>query len=711
MLLTRRFALLVGLLLAVPRPAAAWNPFKAAGRAVGNALESGGRSLGKGLGEGAVSALQPALVTTIDTAARAASTLVADVDTRLGRQVDHVGGVASQLISQTKGVVDDSLDKVDHILEKRLLQVESMGTGMVRKLDEAVDCNLHTADTILKERSAQLGRIMADSLGQADQILEARITQLDEAVALRLGNVDVIASKQRIGLEETLVRTAVLLGLLVFVIFVLRSMWQELATVPARLGQRQGIGRAWGYAAGLLRPALLQIGAAVVAVLVIYALYDRLPLGARKQAAELAALHQRELNASLARFDFSRTRFHASQLEILLPERGAYFQAMAGKAELLRDLVMRPALLATRESVNRLVERVQSLERQLGDRADPDVLTMKALVLWQVGDSKRDEHTAASYCARALRLSPGGFALAPLARHYIRAFLRAPYLAPDTPYGRDAESLQDLRSLAAAPVVRNAGFPLAPMLALDRLMARLDRELVPAYLEMLEAQAQVVRLAPPPRRSGRGQRGEAGGSPALVEARRQRTQAALRVLAAWRTFDQGIDDIPGLAGQSAILSIFRLNDATRTRAAWFVERPQSRELAPLLAEIADLDLKQKLAPPRIDWVRRYGALIAPELHAVAELEEANRFTELEKLSRDFELAYVAQRAADPGPEQNVQRRKAALLAAQLGLYVNEPTNRARVSVAATLAATTSAMDDVDKQALAEAMQARGMRTL
>jgi hypothetical protein len=708
MLLTR--VLLVGLVLAVSRPAAAWNPFKAAGRAVGDALESGGRSVGKGLGEGAVSALQPALVTTIDTAARAASTLVADVDTRLGRQVDHVGGVASQLISQTQGVVDTSLDKVDHILEKRLLQVESMGTGLVKKLDEAVDRNLHTADAILKERSAQLGRIVADSLGQADHILEARITQLDEAVALRLGNVDVIASKQRIGLEETLVRTAVLLGLLAFVVFVLRTLWNQLATVQKRLGERRGIDRVWGYAAWLLRPALLQIAAAAAAVLVIYALYDRLPLGARKQAAELAAMHRREMAASLARFDFSRTRFHASQLEILLPEQGAYFQAMAGKAELLRDLVMRPALLATRENVSRVVERVQALERQLGDRADPDVLTLKALVLWQVGDSKRDEHTAASYCARALRLSPGGFALAPLARHYIRAFLRAPYLAPDTPYGRDAESLQDLRLLAAAPVVRDAGFPLAPMLALDRLMARLDRELVPAYLEMLEAHAQVVRLAPP-RRSGRGSRGEAGGPPALVEARKQRSQAAQRVLSAWRTFDQGIDDIPGLAGQSAILAIFRLNDATRTRAAWFVERPQSQELAPLLAEIADLDLKQRLAPPRIDWERRYGALIAPELHAVAELEEANRFTELEKLTRDFELAYVAQRAADAGPEQSAQRRKAALFAAQLGLYVNEPTNRARVSVAATLAATTSTMDDSDKQALAEAMQARGMRTL
>jgi hypothetical protein len=44
--------------------------------------------------------------------------------------------------------------------------------------------------------------------------------------------------------------------------------------------------------------------------------------------------------------------------------------------------------------------------------------------------------------------------------------------------------------------------------------------------------------------------------------------------------------VPGPSGKSAILAIFRLNDASYTRAAWVVEQPQENALAPLLAEIA-----------------------------------------------------------------------------------------------------------------------------
>lgn len=163
-----------------------------------------------------------------------------------------------------------------------------------------------------------------------------------------------------------------------------------------------------------------------------------------------------------------------------------------------------------------------------------------------------------------------------MARHYIRAFLHAPYLAPDTPYGRDAESLVDLHVLAALPIAENAGFPLEPVLVLDRLMGKLDRELTPAYLDMLNAHAAVLHLLPPkssqPRR-GRAVVGPAPDSPELARARQQRTRAASSVLAVWRRFESGLDDIPGLTGKSAVLAIFRLNDASYTRAAWFVEEP------------------------------------------------------------------------------------------------------------------------------------------
>jgi len=311
------------------------------------------------------------------------------------------------------------------------------------------------------------------------------------------------------------------------------------------------------------------------------------------------------------------------------------------------------------------------------------------------------------------RIRPGGFALAPLARHYIRAFLHAPYLAPDTPYGRDTESLLDLRVLAALPMETHAGFPLESVLVLDRLMGKLDREVTPAYLDMLNAHADVLRLLPPapPPRAGHTRIASSSESPDLLHARQARSQAASRVLAAWRQFENGLDDVPGLTGKSAVLAIFRMNDATYTRAAWFVEQPQQNALAPLLADVTDLVLKAKLAPPRIGWEKRYGALIARELHTVAELQEAIRFTTFEKENLDFEQAYVAQLVVAPGTNPDTQRRRAAVLAAKLGLYINDPNRRGRIPVAATLTTKADAMDAAAAQTLAEAMQTRGLRTL
>jgi len=694
--------------LVAPTAANAWNPFKAVGDAAGDSIKAGGRKLGEGLGQGAAEALQPALLSTLGSVSRTASSLVADVDQRMTGQVDHAGGVASKLLSQTKGAVDDSLDRVDHILEKRLLQVQTTADGLVQKLDSTIDRNLHTADRILKERSTQLNHIVSDSIQQADQALEARINQLDEDVAMRLGNVDVIATKQRLGLEETLVRTGVLLGILVFIVFVIRTLWKEFEHVEARVGSKRGIARTLGYMTGLVRPLLFPVAAAALGVLVLYALYDRLPLGARTQAADLATMHRQQMDASLARFDFARMRFHASQLETLVPEQGALYQAMAGKAALLRDLVMRPALLATKQGVSDVVERVNALERQLGNVVDPDVLTLKAMVVWQVGDSKRDEHDAASYCARALRLSPGGFALAPLARHYIRAFLHAPYMAPGTPYGRDAESLQDLRVLATAPMETDTGFPLAPVLALDRLLGQLDRAVTPAYLDMLKTHAALVKLLPT--RDAGAKHRASSETPELAAARKVRTQAAQKVLDLWDKFDRDLDAVPGIGGKTAILAIFRLNDASYSRAAWFVFEPSADDVAPLLAEVPNLAVKVKMAPPRVRWERRYGDLIASELHSLAELQEADRFSAFERDTQAFDRAYVAAQA-EGTPQQDAQRRVAAVLAAKLGLYVNGESRGTRISVAEMLLTADDRKDAATASQLADALETRGLRVL
>lgn len=691
----------------IPLPAWALNPFSAIGDKVSSTIQSGGKSLGQGLGEGVVEAIQPALATTIQTASQAAQGLVGDVELRLNRQVDHAGDVASRLISETRGTLDESLLQVDGILEKRILQVEYTGGKLIRQLDKAVDRQLSTADRILKERSTQLGTIVSDSISEADQALEARIEQLDQAVALRLGNVDVIATKQRLGLEQSLLRAGVLLAILIFVVYVLWTLWRQIDPIRTRLLETYGWKRGWGFLREFGYVLGIQLLGAGVAIVILVVLYNRLPFGARAQAQALSVLHRTELDQSMARFDFPRVRFHASQLEILVPEDSAYYQAVATKADLMRDMILRPALLATPQGQSQIVERIQTLERQLGKRADPDLLTLKAFVIWQLGDSKRDEHQAASLCGRALRLSPGGFPLAPLARQFIRRFLHAPYLGKDQFYGRDAESLDELRVLAFTPI-EERGFPLAPILTLDRLLSRLDREVTSPYLSMVKAQADVaLAMSQLPKAAPKRGASQSDYS-AVTEALAVRNSQAEFVLEAWREFDRKLEQTPMLIGKSAVLAIFRVNDATYTRAAWYVENPDATTLAPLLSEIKVPEMRAKLAPPRVGWEKRFTPLMANELRKLAAFQEADRFSNFEKRCWEFENAFVEQALAAPNHETLLLQ--AEIAAARLGLYISGTTRGQRIPAALTL--TDIPLDPKTiSPALDQALQTRGLRFL
>ena len=67
--------------------------------------------------------------------------------------------------------------------------------------------------------------------------------------------------------------------------------------------------------------------------------------------------------------------------------------------------------------------------------------------------------------------------------------------------------------------------------------------------------------------------------------------------------------------------------------------------------------------------------------------------------------------AAPVPAQDTQRHTAAVLATKLGLYINDPNHRGHIPVAATLTTKADTMDPAAAQALAEARQTRGLRTL
>jgi hypothetical protein len=638
-----------------PRAARAWNPLKSAARSAAT---------------GAVEAIQPVLAATIDHTFASGHELVADVDRTLDRSVDHVQTLAGVVLTQADDKLAARVSQIDGTLEKRILQVEHAAGGVVRELNEGIKKDLAQADEILASRIHQVDGVVHGALTQADAILAERIDQLDEVVGRRLGNVDVIATKQRLAIEQTLLRVAVLIGLVVFVVIVLVRLWRRYGEVTDHLADDQPA-RRWLITRALAASLGLQVGAAAVAAGVLFVLYQRLPMGAALQAQELVAQHQRALEESLATFEFARVRFHASQLEVLMSEDGRTYRAMAAKGELMRDVLARPTLLSSASGISSVMERVQAVERLLGDRGDADLLVVKALVTWRVGQSRRDEHEAASLCARALRLRPQGFALAPLARAYVQDFLNAPYFDAETPLGQDAESSDDLRAVLTAVEVEDTGSPLATTVALDELMRTLDRASSQAYVEMLQAHAAALR---------------AGGAAAGDEARRLRTAKARQVVAAWDAFDRAVEGVPGLAGTAAVLAVFRLNDAPYSRAKWFALQPDTADVAPLLGSgdrRLPPELRVRLAPPRIAWSARYGSLLG-RTRDLLEFQESARWKRLERETQAFDRALVALLVAGPGADQPQLSRRAALEAARLGLYVDGPSGGARVPYAVVL---------------------------
>jgi hypothetical protein len=687
-------------------------------------------NVGRNAGVSAVEKLPPILAAAL-----------ADAGGRLTRAEDHLGDIGGGLLNkvdhilearllqvkvEANDVTDHALAGVDELARNRLAQADVIASKLVTNVGKEAQVALNKASDLLHDRIGDLGREVDGAVEKADQALAARIDQLDEAAGRRLGNVDVIASKQRIALEETAAHVAVLIGLVVFVVFVLRRLWGrygeltagEPARVPARkrghkLGgeetasdgpptqqwRARGAQRSWMFARELGAPLVGRLALAAAALGVLFVLYDRLPFAARQEAADLARTHEQGLAQSLRLFDFTQVRFHASQLEYLMPDQAARYRGLAAKGDLLRDLFQRPTLLATDPGIAEVWRRLGDTRRLLGRAPDPDLLVVEAMLLWQTGGTRREEQRAASLCARALRIDgrPGGFALAPLARTYVERYLDAPYVDEAAGVGRNAETPANLRAILDAVAPDETNHPLSARLGLVRLMRRIDVLSSATYVATARAHATLVQLV-----AARAPTG------AVQNARAARTAAAKTVVAVWAEFDRALRASSELARNPVVLAIFRLDDVAYSRAKWFVDHPETTQEAPLLAKgVVALPVRMELAPPRVAWVRRYADLIRGPAHDLVELQEAERFAERERAAQDFERALVAATAA-PGssPVSQARAAAAARAAARLGLYVGgQRPGIERVPLARQL------LPAGGDRSLDEALSARGVQLL
>jgi hypothetical protein len=569
-----------------------------------------------------------------------------DLKNTLDGAIRQVGGVGAALIDRLDLKANKLVDKVDDKVQKRLKDI----------------------DDILKNRSGDINKMVDDRITQANLAIKDRIVQLDEVARGRLGDVNAIANQQRIALEAMIARIAVLIGGIVFLVYVMKSLYEQYRQLPQDVRERGA--RRTAFFARRLAPALVgPLFAALSGLALLGALYRWLPSGALRAGDELVAQHRAALADSVRRIDPPRARYEAAHLSYLDPDKAAHYAGLAGKVGLVRDVILIPGLLATERSREEFRIRLSDAERALGPRPDPDLLTLRALEKWKTGTTRRAEHEAASLAARALWLAPRGFGLAPLARAYVETFLSQPFVATDAVEGRETLGLDELATALAVAAPDPADSPFANVTELARMMRQLEVESTTAYIALAQANARAVVAA----KRVASKQGDAAAVKIELEAR---SQAAQRVILAWQKFDEQLEANGRIVGP-VILDIFGMNDALFTRARWFdMSQNDTSERGKTLKQVKEPIDRLRLAPARVAWSLRYGELMSTPVRAILEAEQAKQFENWERWAIEFEDALVAlQETIDARRDDQAARWRVTVAAAALGLYEASPTYR------------------------------------
>jgi hypothetical protein len=491
--------------------------------------------------------------------------------------------------------------------------------------------------------------LKADIL-DVDERIGARIDQLDQVTERRLGNLDTIAAKTTNALSSALLR---LIAFGCLVIFAAAAVWRvyvestgawpSSGSLFSRIAQwwkkvRTRLSWQLGLAAGAI--ALLFITFAVV-----------LPSGS---SGKLERTHLAHLQRALTSFDFTQAKYHASQLKVLNPSDDIY-GGYALKIELLRDVLTRPALYETTAGLHQIIFRIEQTEMQVAPQRDPDLETLKALLVFRTNPNRQTEHDAAMLCAGALdipakrsalaslfgrskpKLTPadGGFALQPLAVSYIENYLSHPLARPSVAMAAEKDapreySTQELASLVTASKKRNPRSPrtltaLSHVVTYNTLVSRLYATVLPAYQQMIEAQA-MLSTAEPERRQ---------------EFLNARARAAKTIIKAWGDLDDKLDEHHSMTDTSTTFAVFRLNDAMYTRARAYLDS-QSTEIPGALNVVnyPNDGQRARMLPPRTVWADRYLSNLDTTMHHVISFQEAERFRTNEQAAIQFENNYV-----------------------------------------------------------------------
>ncbi|MCW5807597.1 MAG: hypothetical protein KIT31_34900 [Deltaproteobacteria bacterium] len=663
----------------MPKRAEAWNPVKA----VTDKIVAAGRAIGGVLGAPVGGFVEAATTPVIRNVEHAGHRLIGDLDLAIGNNIDRAQGAAGKVLDQVNTIAGAQLDKVNSTLQARILQIQSgvdatvdrvfdrldrvigrlddtaqrllaraeaAGKRLVEQLDKSVADALSKADRILAARLLDLGVIVTSSIRDVDAIAQARLDQLDDLAARRVENLDVIATKQSLNLEGMLLRIATLAGLVGLIAFVAWRAFREVADALANAVGPKAVSAK--VAARFVPQLLLAAGGA----LLLWYLSDALPKDSVRRAAAQVAQQRSAFDAAVDALDVVAARYHASQLEILEPEHAAAHRRRLSRLVLLHSVFTRPGQLRTIEGLTELVTRVTALEAALPN--DPEIAIAKGHILWQVAGTRDEQYEAATLCAAGLEHAPSSW-LAPLARNYIVRFLDDPYEPP-----AGGMTVARLAAIAGEPPPASAQF--AAVIEFDEAVSKLDRASTAAYLEMLDAQAELeVERAKTKNQD----------AAAIAAARAARNDAAKRLIAAWAAFDHRLETSPAFSSDAIVLSAFTLDDSILSHARFYAELPATNDRPPMLtAEPPVLApvMRVKIAPLRLAWEQRYAPLLGARERQIVAYEEAVRFKVFELRANGFEQSYldfaVALRAGGPEPRLRTAAGTAAVHAARMGLY-------------------------------------------
>ena len=621
----------------------------------------------------------------IENADRRAEARIAQVDTVLTKQLGEIDRIAQTRIEDLDLRIEQRIAQIDRMAASRLDQVDRILGDNIKRVDATAAARIAQIDSVLQARTADVDAMLKADIREIDERIGIRIEQLDQMTERRLGNLDTIASKSSATLSAALLRLVAFACIVIFAAAALWRIYVESTTAWPKVGSLFARLRQWW---GAVRGRLFwQVGAAAVCVLILFVGFvTTLPIDGSNA---LAKAHEVDFLRSMRALDLINAKYHASQLKILDPPNPVY-RAYALKVDLMRDVLTRPALYQTAAGLTETIARIEQVEAQFHPARDPDIETLKALVVFRTHPTRENEHRAAMLCASALDAPPPArtlagllgrstaaaaentneFALRPLTLAYIDNYLSHPLPVEMQPDAGDAEapkhySPEQLRQILTKhrrnEKSRRVAQPLhalAQVLAYDQLVRDLTSSSVPAYFRMVQQQALLER-APEADRA------------AIVAKRNAEAQT---IIGAFQTFDSAIDERRAIGESSAAYAVFALNDAIYTRARAYLQ-PNTNAVPPKLdaTNYSSDSVRVQMLPPRTVWAKRYLSGLETTLDRVITYQEAEQFKKQEAAAIQFETAYINFARTNAAFQEKTPRDlvdsgiKAATAAAGMGL--------------------------------------------